>query len=216
MTTNFTTQGLFPWPIYIAQGSLDSTDEKDIDDLIGEGVYLNGTGDVHTKDTYIFDTRLNNLKEFCEQHIKNYVKEMLQPQEEVGMYITQSWINVVSPFGNIKPHWHSNSIISGAFYVATEESDKITFVDPNLRLRYQMYAQQKEFNIWNSPNRSIPAKTNQLILFPSMLEHRVDSNIRANKGRISISFNTFAKHLGKNDGLNELVLANEEDFSSSF
>ena len=65
-----------------------------------------------------------------------------------------------------------------------------------------------EYNIWNTFNGSIPSRNNELILFPSWLEHSVNSNEKATTDRISISFNTFAKGIfgDLKNGLNELTL----------
>ena len=103
---------LFPAPVYQAHRDfiLDSTEEKEIADIIKEGLRKDGVLDHHTVDTYLFDTKLKNLKEFCEQHIKNYVMEITVPKnEELDFYITQSWLNVVKPGGSIRQHNHENS-----------------------------------------------------------------------------------------------------------
>ena len=61
---------------------------------------------------------------------KIYVKEILNPKQELDFYITQSWLNVVQPGGSIQSHWHGNSIISGSVYPAVEKTDEIYFHDP--------------------------------------------------------------------------------------
>ena len=98
-------------------------------------------------------------------------------------------------------------MISGVFYISTEEDDKITFTDPNGKVGEQIKFEPKEYNIWNATNWFFPVNNNELILFPSWLVHKVDPNEKATKDRISISFNTFVRGtLGSRGSLSELIL----------
>jgi uncharacterized protein (TIGR02466 family) len=204
---------VFPCPVYIAKrnSNLDSTEEKEIEDFVTInahlGPYTTGALAQVSDNTEIFDTKLKNLKEFIEQHIKIYVKEIFNPKKELDFYITQSWLNVVEPGGNIATHYHANSIISGTFYVSTEEDDRITFSDPNAKVKELINFEQKGFTPWNANTWFFPANNNELILFPSWIEHEVAPNENATTDRISISFNTFVRGtLGMQDDLNELIL----------
>ena len=115
-----TIYSIFPIPIYQAhrESDLNSIEEKEIEDIIEEWM----TEDLNNRysvkgNSYIFDTRLSVLKEFCEQHIKTYVNEVINPQnKELDFYITQSWINVIEPGEEHQRHAHQNSIISGVLY----------------------------------------------------------------------------------------------------
>ena len=200
---------IFPCPVYIVKrdSNLTFDEEKEIEDIIKEGTRKVGDQDFYTDNFYIFDTKLKNLKEFCEEQIKIYVKEILNPKRELDFYITQSWINVVEPGGNIKYHYHANSIISGAFYVSTEEDDKIMFREPNSQIKETLKIEPEEYNVWNSNNWSFPVNNNVLIIFPSWLGHEVQPNEKATINRISFSFNVFARgSLGEERQLNELIL----------
>ena len=201
-------QGIFPCPIYLTKRDsvLDSTEEKEIEDIVKEGMHrikYNSS----SNNNYIFNGKLKNIKQFCEQQLKIYVEQVIAPKEELDFYITQSWLNVTKPGGYHHEHFHPNSIISGVFYISTEEDDKITFTDPNAKLKELIKFEPKEFNIWNSGSWFFPSVTNELMLFPSWLEHKVDVNGNATKDRISLSFNTFVKGtLGERQDLTELVL----------
>jgi len=200
--------GIFPIPIYVTnRDSAAVEEEKEIEDIIEEELHRDGVLDYHTNNTYIFDTKLKNLKEFCEQQIKIYVKEIINPKEELDFYITQSWLNVVEPGGSIKSHYHSNSIISGAYYVSTEEGDNIAFYDRNNKAKEVIKFESKESNVWNSGTCVFPVNNNKLLLFPSWLDHAVEPNEKATTDRISISFNTFARGIfGEEKTFNELIL----------
>ena len=210
LDNDYSIQGIFPCPIYAANRNLnlDSIEEIEIEDIIQKGLFQNKTlTDYHSNDSYLFDTKLKNLKKFCEQHIENYVEQVINPIQELDFYITQSWLNVVEPGGSIHRHWHANSIISGSFYISTEEDDRIVFTDPNKAVKGILKLDQKEYNVWNSQTWFFPVENNLLFLFPSWLEHEVAPNEKATTNRISLAFNVFAKgNFGRTMNLNELIL----------
>ena len=201
-------QGLFPCPVYITErdSNLSPKEEKDIGKIVKEGMYKN-TGNSTSNNNYIFDDKLKEIKQFCEQQLKIYVEKVISPKEELDFYITQSWLNITKPGEFHHNHSHSNSIISGVFYISTEDDDKITFTDPNRQVKELIKLEQKEYNEWNSNTWFFPVENNELILFPSWLDHQVEPNEKATTDRISISFNTFIKGtLGIRQNLTELIL----------
>ena len=200
--------GIFPCPVYGTKRdtNLSSREKKEIGKIIKEGMYTNYNNS-SSNNNYIFNTKLKKIKQFCEQHIKIFVKEVIKPKEEVDFYITQSWLNTTRPGESHHGHFHTNSIISGVFYISTEEDDNITFSDPNAKLRELIKFEQKEFNPFNSSTWFFPSITNELMLFPSWLSHGVEVNEKATTDRISLSFNTFVRGtLGSREDLTELVL----------
>ena len=201
-------QGLFPIPVYIVKrdSNLSPKEEKEIRKIVKEGMYENA-GNSTSNNSHIFNGNFKNLKQFCEQQLKIYVKQIISPKEELDLYITQSWLNITKPGEFHHEHYHQNSIISGVFYVAAEEDDNIIFTDPSGKLKKQIAFEQKENNLWNSLTWVFPVSKNELILFPSWLSHGVKENEKATTNRISISFNTFAKGtLGSRPNLSELIL----------
>jgi uncharacterized protein (TIGR02466 family) len=204
--------GIFPDPVYrtIRRPGIDSTEEeKEIEELIKEEGLIANRHNSRSRYSYIFNTRLKKLKEFCEGHIKTYVKEVHNPVgNDVNFYITQSWLNITLPGEWHHQHWHSNSIISGVFYVATVENDEIIFYDSNARLKDRVELHPEEpRNIWNSKAWYIPVEKNVLVLFPSWMEHNVEPNKKQTGNRISVSFNTFARGtFGSDEQSSELIL----------
>ena len=203
-----TMYGIFPCPVYTVKRDLDLSlkEDKDIEDVIKGGMHKSH-GNSISDNTYIFDDKLKEIKQFCEQQINIYVEEIINPEEEIDFYITQSWVNVSKPGEGHHLHHHPNSIISGVFYIATEEDDNIMFNDPNEMLKSIINFRSKEQTVWNSSNWTVPVNNNQLILFPSWLHHQVPPNEKATTDRISLSFNTFVKGtLGIRNELTELIL----------
>ena len=202
------TVSLFPIPAYIAKRDSDliSREEKEIEKIIQEGMKKN-VGNNSSVNNYIFDKNLKEIKQFCEHHIKKYVEEIMNPKEKLDFYITQSWLNMTEPGGFHHKHSHPNSIISGVFYIATVEDDKITFFDPSSKLKELIKIEVENYHLWNSTSWFIPVNNNELVLFPSWLDHNVELNEKATTDRISISFNTFVKGtFGNQEELTQLIL----------
>ena len=203
-----TLNGIFPCPVYIVKRDLELSpkEDKDIEDIIEEGLNKS-TANACSVNTYIFSNKLKEIKQFCEQQIKIYVKEVISTKEDLDFYITQSWLNITKPGENHHAHSHPNSIISGVFYISTEEDDSITFYDPNYIIKNIIEFPPKNFTAFNSPSLFFNANINELVLFPSWLSHSVMSNEKAVTDRISLSFNTFVRGtFGESNQLAELIL----------
>ena len=208
MVNDIKIEVLFPCPVYCTHrdSDLEPPEIKDIEDIIEEGMHPN-VGNSTSENSYIFNTRLYNLKEFCEKQIKIYVNEIISPKKELDFYITQSWLNVTKPGESHHQHNHPNSIISGVFYVSTVEDDEIMFYDPNTIEKSRMKFEVTEYNLWNSNTWSVSVKKNDLVLFPSWMGHSVSQNENATTDRISIAFNVFARGIfGTIDNKDELIL----------
>ena len=183
--------GILPIPVYKTERELNisESESEEIKSIIEEGVH-DRLGNLRSDNSYIFDNKLKKIKEFCDQHIKIYAKEIIDPKKELNFYITQSWLNITKPGGSHSRHWHPNSIISGVFYVSTVEDDTICFFkDRDLKVMQI----ESNVNAYNTHVWGVSVKNNALILFPSWLEHSVERNEKATNDRISISFNVFMK-----------------------
>ena len=198
---------IFPSPVYITKRNVDLNliEKTEIEDVIKEGMNRN-LYNTTTKNNYIFDTVLYNLKKFCEEHIKIYVEQVINPENELDFYITQSWINVTRPGESHHQHWHPNSIISVVFYVQTSEEDRIFFHDPNYRMKHMILIDPKKTNPFNLDVWVSGVNMYDLVLFPSWLEHEVQVNEKQTRDRISISFNTFVKGKLGGSSTSELLL----------
>ena len=222
---------IFPTPVYKANWQTEVPNtfsegwemtQKDIRDILKEELReFSDRGvtrlDYRSENCYLFDDRLKKLKEFIELHIKQYVKKVWNPAEDLDFYISTSWLNVVKPGGSIHLHSHSNSIISGSFYAKTVEEDRISFYDPNLKRRLSnscieitSSVQSQEPVMLYSENIDmieIPVNDYDLLLFPSWLDHSVTPNEMATQDRFSISFNVFARGMfGDSNSLNRLKI----------
>ena len=218
--TDFQVAGIFPTPIYIAQreigldnSGLTETEDKEIEEIIENGMMA--TNDTHpelrsmSEDKYIFNDKLQDIKEFCEDHIDNYVKEVHNPRKDLEFYITQSWLNYTKLGGSHGMHTHQNSWISGVFYLSAPEGNGICFYDPNMRIKriLKIDSSLENPSQWQGEKLTVPLKTNQLVLFPSWLGHAVDPNPEQTTTRLSLAFNVFfTGPIGIESDLTELIL----------
>jgi len=187
--------GVFPTPVYVAKrdSNLSLEEKTDIEAIINEGMNPN-VGNTTSKNNYVFNSRLKEIKQFCDIQILGYIEEVIYPKKEnLEMYITQSWLNITKPGGFHHVHNHSNSILSGVFYISAQEGDSICFIDPNADLKNTLVFEHKDWNMWNSITTYFPVTAGELAIFPSWLRHSVPPNEIATKDRISLSFNTFVR-----------------------
>lgn len=179
---------LFPTPLYI--NNIDApliNQQKDY--LLNLPKILN-TGNLRSESGYIFEYPLfAELKKTINEHIKEYVN-IVYPNTNIDVYITQSWANYTEPNQYHHKHSHPNSFISGVFYVnAIKNEDMIKFYK-DLPPIYQINHNQP--NNYNSGDVAILVETGDLVLFPSNFQHNVPPTT-SKETRISISFNTFIR-----------------------
>jgi uncharacterized protein (TIGR02466 family) len=151
---------------------------------------------------------LLDLKTFCEDCINEYKNTILRPKTDFKVQITQSWINYSAKGQQHHKHNHYNSFLSGVFYIKTDPLlDKIMFYKHEA---FNPFAYDlSDFNLYNSKSWWLESKPLNLYIFPSDLQHSV--NTVETEERISLSFNTFpVGKLGNEDSLTALTIANIE------
>ena len=150
---------------------------------------------------------LNLLSEFINTAVAAYLKEIYNSKNDINLRITQSWTNYTAPGQSHHKHTHSNSFISGVFYIkANKETDRISFYK-NEGYKQIDIAGIDQWNQFNCKSWWFPVGTGELVLFPSSLTHKVEV-VEGEDTRISLSFNTFPiGHFGDGDALTELNLS---------
>ena len=133
---------------------------------------------------------LNELFEDIEHHGTLFAKDTLKVRHP--LYLDNIWININGYRDYNNSHIHSNSLISGVYYVKTHKNcGVIRFNHPCFNLYDTIWnnVNKKAYNNYNSPTWWLPSTEGVLYLFPSWLEHLVTPNFHKTKKRISISFN---------------------------
>lgn len=195
---------LFPTPVaFFDLGRPLKSDELD---FITQQEQRTNMGNTSSKDNYLLNkAELNNLNRFFTDSVNKYFREIYQSSSAVQLRLTQSWANYTKTGQFHHKHSHPNSIVSGVFYVQTTAGkDRIYFY----RAGYQQIKFKTEsWNNFNSESWWFDAVQCQLILFPSHLEHMVQTLEHDDATRISLSFNTFPVGvIGDEMELTELIL----------
>jgi uncharacterized protein (TIGR02466 family) len=142
-----------------------------------------------TEEQRLFDHEIfNNLKTIILSEVFEYSKQSGLPAQD--FQISNSWALIASEGqGSGGFHYHSNSYISGVFYL-TEGADIEFYNDSLESLSFKpMISENKE--TYNKHHYKISPRKNLLLLFPSNLYHRVLTNTRII--RYSLPFNIIPK-----------------------
>lgn len=162
-------------------------------------------GNCTSTENYLLEYKqLARLKKFFQESVDQYLSEIIDPQQDVKLRITQCWANYSKTDQWHHAHAHANSFLSGVFFAQSDpETDKINFLKNIFR---QINLPPKNFNAYNSESWWFEAVPNTLLLFPSYVTHEVPP-VSVESTRISISFNTFPVGIiGSKNTLTELKL----------
>lgn len=193
---------LFPTPVAFFDLGFELTEEEkafllDLERRPNEG-------NQSSVDNYLLDKpELVRISDRVQECIDEYVNDVWKA--DIEAYVTQSWLNWTKPGQWHHKHAHPNSLYSGVLYIDVEdERDRIHFYNEPYR---QLKPTYTEWNRWNSDSWWLPVKTGKIVLFPSSLTHMVQTvpGEVIGKERVSLAFNTFAKQIGDNKDLTELV-----------
>lgn len=136
----------------------------------------------------LHDTRLVALKNSIQMCLFDYAS--IAGLEKI--YITNSWYNIMHIDSKVNSHRHYGSTVSGAFYPLLEiGSSNLSFNSPIAQCKMNDLPAGSEDNVFSSLSAEVAIKQGHLYLFPSWLEHEVNSNKTNN--RIVVSFNSDRK-----------------------
>jgi uncharacterized protein (TIGR02466 family) len=191
MTIQSDIMGIFPTPIYSSKLNRHlSKEELSFINKTKLNVYIN-EGNTTSNDKNILENEVfKNLKDDLYLRVKDYFDKIISSSNNITPYITQSWLNYTETNQYHHKHTHSNSLVSGVFYInCQEEYDRIKFFNEKYKA---IVLDVENYNLYNSETWWLPVKTGDIILFPSSLTHMVETK-QGNNTRISLAFNVFVK-----------------------
>jgi uncharacterized protein (TIGR02466 family) len=196
---------IFPTPIYISKidRQLNKNELSFIDKTKSD--CNKNEGNTTSNNNYILNHKeFKELKTDLNLRVQDYFDKILSPSNNITPYITQSWLNYTETNQYHHKHQHSNSLVSGVFYINCDDKfDKIKFFKEDYKT---IKIEIKDWNIWNSESWWFSVKTGDIVLFPSSLTHMVETK-QGDNTRISLAFNVFIKGtVGNNKELTELIL----------
>ena len=158
-----------------------------------------------SKNNFVLEEKeMKNIKDFCLKCVKEYFYDCFKVDDKTQIHITQSWLNLNSKGEYANIHVHPNSIFSGVFYFnADPETDKLYFTSGKY---LQITINPSHCDLLNSRTWWFPAETGKLLIFPSDLQHFVET-VQTDEDRISLAFNVFIRGtIGAEHSLDMLVL----------
>ena len=160
-----------------------------------------------SENLYIFqEPELKPISDAIQEVLDLYAKEIMGISQ--SLYVTQSWSLINNPGIGMHTHAHSNSVISGSLYYTELPSppSRMVFDRHTFYQQLQLGPSKEKQNIYNTPVNVIEPKMNEVLLFPSELNHQVEPN-QSSQPRHSIAFNCFVKgQLGNYRDVSELKL----------
>ena len=197
---------IFAFPIYINETMVGENFEKELNFLKKQEYKNNSLNELSVNTDILNEPELFRCKEILTKCLDEFVSEVFCCEQQ--LYMTNSWAARTKFGQQHQKHNHPNSIVSGVFYLQTEEeSSFIKFHrTPSLRENINLHYHIKKFNIFNSETWNVPIKRGQILIFPSSLLHSVVLN-DTNNERVILGFNTFVKgKFGKGAYCSDLFL----------
>jgi uncharacterized protein (TIGR02466 family) len=200
------------WPIPLYQSRLDPVDPITYAYLVNQE--FSNFGDenfthLETPNRFLLNLpKLNKLKSQIQEHIDYFVHDVIGASRNQKWEITTSWINKSFPNGYHPNHWHSNALISGVWYMkAPKDCGDIEFHKDRGHTnlwRDTFCIDFEKTTTYQSPV-SIEPVENELLMFPSLLNHNVAQN-KSKEERYSLAFNVFPRGIIGQGGNSEITL----------
>ena len=131
--------------------------------------------------------KFTKLKKIIDKVIKDVNSNVWKIDKE--LMITTSWLTKTEKGGESLLHNHLNSMFSGVFYFQDSSPIEFSHIRTNT-----IYDPPLENNVYNSSQWILNPKQNDLILFPSELNHQIKKST-IEETRYSIAFNVLPKGL---------------------
>ena len=135
----------------------------------------------------VYEPLCDKVIELCKKYLTDasYLYDRLE--------ITGMWSNIIGEGQYHPPHTHSNNILSGVYYPQSDNNAKIHFLDP--RPQAGVLIPKIKYNTANKSSLlQYPSQTNQMLIFPSWLQHYVESST-SGESRHSVAWNVMLRGL---------------------
>lgn len=155
----------------------------------------NNNGNKSLDNTILDNPELSDLKEKLIEKANDYLYNHIQIESNVKFRITNSWVveHLPNDFG--QPHYHTNSLISGVYYLDVYENSgdivigKVNQQPENIFPAMWLWGYSAD-NKFNANSFKFKIQSGNIILFPSHLVHSIEKNL-SNKRRYSLAFDFF-------------------------
>lgn len=136
--------------------------------------------------------KFEDFKIWCENLCTEFVSNILGYDLEDRMIVTDSWLNKCNSGGFQYPHMHTNSFISGTYYINFEEGHSpLTFnkrdTSPFSNRQVLSLKKSNQTTKYNS-NFTLKPNVGELVLWESNLCHGHFNNMKDNRVSLSMNF----------------------------
>lgn len=204
MKRNYKVNPLFAVPLYMTNLGHVPQDVVDFIKNI-EFERTPGNNNFYSVNKYVLDLpELKILKNMIMDNVNFFVYEFLDVKKNMKFQMENSWVNKHHRGDASPEHYHGNSLISGVYYLDTDnDSGAISFFKDKTHynlwtetvrvdFNYQDTEQNLTSNFYNAQSVQFNPNKNDLVLFPSLLNHEVAPN-NSNIVRYSLAFNVFPR-----------------------
>lgn len=210
---NYTVHQLFPVPVYRSTVDVDTlTYHKLINFEWEDPGYQDGSTPTHkeTAERHILNLpQFSNIRKQVQFHVNRFVFDIIGVEKTHEWEITTSWVNKSAPGDFHSVHWHSNSLISGTFYLnADPDTGAIVFhKDRGFKNLWgdTICIDFDHLTDYSTTASAFLPNVGDLLIFPSNLNHGVLEN-RSSIDRYSLAFNVFPRGVFGKGGNSELTL----------
>ena len=129
------------------------------------------------------------MARIIEKHAASFARDLHWDLQGGKPRVDTFWVNVLPPGGSHSSHIHTNSVLSGTYYVRLPKgSAAVTFEDPRHAMMMAAPPRKVDTPRHEQTYVTLAPKPGTLLMWESWLRHEVPLN-RSTSERISISFN---------------------------
>lgn len=181
---------LFPKPIGVYNIGRPLSDSE-LDFIVGYERQRNQTNAISASRYILNEPELADIRKICSIKLNEYFLEVVNPEYDIALSITQSWINYAERGEPHHSHNHPNSYVSAVMFIqGGGTSDCIQFTDNLYGTKASFGVRPASHNIWNAREWSVGMEPGDIVFFPADLLHHVPK-VDHDGERISLSFNSF-------------------------
>lgn len=196
---DYSIHSLFPIPV------LETTLKvsQEVIDYVNSLEYIRthcNNSDISNSKNVLDDPIFEEYSKQIDSLVKNFVFEVSKFDEDnVALERVSSWVNMHHYSDWAQEHFHSNSFISGVWYLQTPENcGDLCMHSPHIAFGLPIDYSKVENNEYNSHTWIFSSSKDTLYIFPSTLKHSVFRN-ESEDTRISVAFNYYARGVLKTE-----------------
>ena len=188
---------VFPSPVYVEHYPEKDFIKSITKQMLSEGEISPNTycSDLfhlgnNSQTSILYEDFFDGFREWIINNATYFIEAVMGYRIDDSLLITDSWINISKKGAYQHPHYHTNSFVSGTYYVSIDEDAaplEFNYCDIAPYSQKQNLILEKSVATKYNSDVQMDVKEGNLLLWPSNLTHGFCNN--KSDERISISFN---------------------------